>query len=193
MKRLFDLFFCLLSIPFAIPICLAAALAVWIECRASPIFWQMRLGQHEVPFRLIKIRTMSVDTVQAASHEVEQQQILKVGRIIRATKIDELPQLWNVIIGNMSLVGPRPGLAMQRELTRARRHYKVFDLRPGITGISQISGIDMSTPWELAKMDANYNRNWCLKRDLIILYRTLIGKGIGDAATRKEERDKDSR
>lgn len=185
MKRFFDLIVSYSALPFAIPICLIAAVAIWIECKASPFFWQVRLGRNEAPFRLCKLRTMSVDTIQAASHEVNQQQILKVGRIIRAIKIDEIPQLWNVIVGDMSLVGPRPGLPLQQELTAARRAFNVFELMPGITGVAQIAGIDMSSPWDLAERDATYNQSWQVTRDLNILCRTIMGSGSGDAATKK--------
>lgn len=184
MKRGFDLALSCLAIPFAIPICLIAGAAIWFECRASPFFWQSRLGRNEVPFRLLKLRTMAVDTIQAASHEVGQNHILHVGRIIRKTKIDELPQLWNVLIGEMSLVGPRPGLPVQQELTAARRAYNVYALTPGISGISQISGVDMSSPWELAKLDASYDHPWKMYKDLRIIVRTVLGKGGGDAATK---------
>lgn len=184
MKRFFDLIVSCSVLPFAIPICLLATISIWIECKASPFFWQVRLGRNEIPFRLLKLRTMAVDTIQAASHEVNQQQILKVGRIIRAIKIDEIPQLWNVLTGDMSLVGPRPGLPLQEELTTARRHFNVFELLPGITGVSQIAGVDMSSPWDLAKLDATYNHSWRVDRDLNILWRTILGSGSGDAATK---------
>jgi len=187
MKRIFDMVVCIFMIPLAFPICLAAAFAIWIECKASPFFWQVRLGRNEAPFRLLKLRTMAVDTIQAASHEVNQQQILKVGRIMRAIKIDEIPQLWNVLIGDMSLVGPRPGLPLQQELTTARRHFNVFGLLPGITGVSQIAGMDMSSPWELAKLDATYSQSWQMGRDLNILCRTILGSGSGDAATKNSK------
>lgn len=187
MKRVFDLVVCSFMIPAALPICLVAAVAILIECKASPFFWQVRLGHNETPFRLLKLRTMAVDTIQAASHEVNQRQILNVGRILRAIKIDEMPQLWNVLTGDMSLVGPRPGLPLQQELTAARRAFNVFELIPGITGISQIAGIDMSSPWDLAKLDASYNQPWRVDRDLIILLRTVLGNGSGDAATKNNK------
>jgi len=188
MKRFFDLIVSCLVLPFAVPICLLAAVVIWMECKASPFFRQVRLGRNEAPFRLLKLRTMAVDTVQGASHEINQQQILKVGRLIRAVKIDEIPQLWNVLVGDMSLVGPRPGLPMQQELTAARRAFNVFELMPGITGVSQVAGIDMSSPWDLAKLDATYNQAWRMDRDLDILCRTILGGGRGDAATKNGSR-----
>jgi O-antigen biosynthesis protein WbqP len=183
MKRVFDLLISAAVIPVAMPLCLIAAVVIWLECRASPFFLQTRLGRHERPFRLLKLRTMSVGTVEAASHEVGSQHILNSGRIARSSKIDELPQLLNVLKGDMSLVGPRPGLPVQGELTRARREYGVFEMLPGISGVSQIAGFDMSSPWELAKLDASYKGRWSLRRDFGILFRTILGKGSGDAAS----------
>ncbi len=187
MKRAFDLFFCCLIIPVAVPVCLIASCFIYAECRAPPFFWQSRLGRNEKPFGLFKLRTMAVGTVQAASHEVGINHILKVGRFLRATKIDELPQLWNVLKGEMSLIGPRPGLPAQDALTQARRNYGVFALLPGITGVSQVAGLDMSSPQELARVDAHYLGKWSLNRDLRILVGTFMGKGSGDAATRNHK------
>jgi O-antigen biosynthesis protein WbqP len=181
-KRVFDLVIALFLTPFAIFICLLAAICVTIECRSSPFFWQSRLGLYEKPFSLLKLRSMHVDTVQAGSHEIGESAILKTGTFIRKLKLDELPQLWNVLRGEMSLVGPRPGLVTQYELAAERRSYGVFKMLPGITGISQISKIDMSTPRKLSISDAVYSRPWTLKGDLRILARTILGSGMGDAA-----------
>lgn len=189
MKRIFDLILSCMMMPFAIPICLLSAVVIHMECKASPFFWQLRLGRDERQFRLLKLRTMTVDTIDAASHVVGQKQILRVGRVIRAIKIDELPQLWNVLTGNMSLVGPRPGLPVQQELTAARREHKVFTLLPGITGVSQIAGLDMSAPWELARVDATYIGPWRPSRDLAILFQTILGQGRGDAAAKHDLRN----
>ena len=125
---------------------------------------------------------MSIGTAEGASHEIGTATVLRVGRLIRKLKIDELPQLWNVLIGDMSLVGPRPGLPVQLELTEARRALGVFALRPGITGVSQVAGLDMSTPWQLAESDARYLGSWRAGRDLQILWQTASGGGRGDAA-----------
>jgi len=181
-KRLLDLLVSAAMTPFAVVVCLLVAVPIWLECRASPFFWQLRLGHKERQFKILKLRTMHPDTRQAGSHEVGQDAVLRVGRLVRGLKIDELPQLWNVLRGEMSLVGPRPGLIVQEELAEARRHYGVFDLLPGITGISQVRRIDMSTPWELAKLDATYATPWKLKTDLAILLKTVTGAGYGDAA-----------
>lgn len=183
MKRIFDLVVALLLAPVALVLCVLVAIPILVECRSSPFFWQVRLGKHERPFRLLKLRTMAVGTRDAASHEVGASHILRTGVVLRKLKIDELPQIWNVLTGDMSLVGPRPGLPLQAELTEARREHRVFDLRPGITGLSQIEGLDMSTPWELAVSDARYIGGWSLRQDISILLHTAFGKGAGDAAS----------
>lgn len=182
MKRMFDLVIAAVLSPFAIVICFLAAIPVMIECRGWPIFVQTRLGQYERPFNLFKIRTMRKSTPSVATHEVNANNILSSGSFLRRLKIDELPQLVNVLIGTMSLVGPRPGLPEQRELTEVRRKKGVYDLVPGITGISQLKRIDMSTPELLALTDIEYLQPWSIRRDLGILFSTFTGTGNGDPA-----------
>lgn len=181
-KRTFDLILAVALLPLGLIICLFAAIPVAIECRASPFFLQTRLGRHERRFRLLKLRTMHVATLDRASHEVGAHMILRSGRALRRLKIDELPQLWNVLTGAMSFVGPRPGLPNQIKLTDARRARGVFDLVPGITGPAQIRGINMSTPLRLAEVDSSYAQPWSLRRDLAIILATATGSGSGDAA-----------
>ncbi len=179
---MFDIVVAASLLPFAIAICFLAALPVMIECRGSPVFVQRRLGRHERPFYLMKLRTMHKLTPSAPTHEVGASSILKSAMLLRRLKIDELPQLVNVLIGTMSLVGPRPGLPEQHELTEARRIHGVYNLIPGITGIAQLRGIDMSTPELLASVDIDYMQPWSIRRDLIILLHTLTGVGNGDPA-----------
>jgi lipopolysaccharide/colanic/teichoic acid biosynthesis glycosyltransferase len=181
-KRCFDLAICIAIAPFALIICCIVALPIWWESKSNPFFRQVRLGRNEQPFNIIKLRTMRSCTPIGASHEIGVSYILQTGRLIRILKIDELPQLWNVFRGEMSLVGPRPGLPSQLELTRARRDMGIFDLLPGITGTGQLEGLDMSTPDKLAKSDAKYLVDWSLMLDLNILFHTAIGKGLGDAS-----------
>lgn len=182
MKRLFDVALGLLLAPVALIVCLIVALPIAIESKASPLFFQLRLGRHERPFYLVKVRTMRQSTPNMASHEIDSLHILTTGRLLRRLKIDELPQIWNVLSGTMSFVGPRPGLPNQLELLEARKECGVFALLPGITGIAQINGVDMSTPEKLARMDALYAGEWSLFRDLNILWVTFAGGGRGDAA-----------
>ena len=102
---------------------------------------------------------MKLDTKDVATHLLDESQVTPVGTILRRTKLDELPQLWNVLKGDMSLVGPRPCLPTQKELIKARDNLRVFAVRPGITGLAQINGIDMSQPKLLAKTDARMLEN----------------------------------
>lgn len=182
MKRLFDVLLALVAAPIALIICLLVAIPIALECRASPLFFQKRLGRGEKPFRLLKLRTMQPSTPSVASHKVEADNILVTGRILRRLKIDELPQIWNVLNGTMSFIGPRPGLPNQLDLLEARRAHGIFALSPGITGVAQIAGIDMSTPEKLAMADKSYIGPWSMARDIRILWATATGAGVGDAA-----------
>jgi lipopolysaccharide/colanic/teichoic acid biosynthesis glycosyltransferase len=180
-KRAFDLTLALLlAIPAALA-CSVAALLIWFDDHANPFFVQMRLGRDERPFRLVKLRTMRVGTGDRPSHETVRGSITRIGSIMRRTKLDELPQLWNVLCGDMSFVGPRPGLPSQIELAECRRRHGVDRLIPGITGVSQVRGLDMSTPERLAEMDATYTGDWSAARDIRLLIRTGMGSGRGDA------------
>jgi O-antigen biosynthesis protein WbqP len=161
--------------------CLMAAIIIWIECRANPLFVQTRIGLHCQPFKLFKLRTMRPDTIDAASHHVSQNQILRCGRSLRATKLDELPQILNILNGTMSVVGPRPCLPSQTELIAERQRRGVMDILPGITGISQVAGIDMSDPVKLAISDAEYLERRSIGLYLHCLVATFTGKGSGDA------------
>ena len=123
---------------------------------------------------------MSVDTASVASHLASTSSITKMGGFLRKTKLDELPQLWNVLKGEMSLVGPRPGLFNQKELTAAREDEGVYDVRPGITGLAQVNDIDMSTPELLAKTDAVMIRHMTLRNYFKYIFQTVLGAGSGD-------------
>ena len=180
-KRVFDLTLALLLTPPAVLACGVAALLIWLDDRSNPFFVQTRLGLHGQAFRLVKLRTMRIGTGDRPSHEEGRSSITRIGAIMRRTKLDELPQLWNVLRGEMSFVGPRPGLPTQIELAQSRRRHGVDHLLPGITGVSQVQGLDMSTPELLAETDATYIGEWSLVRDFRILIRTGLGSGSGDA------------
>jgi len=151
----------------------------WLENR-SPLFFQIRLGRDTRPFVLVKFRTMRPDAASVPTHMADPSAITPFGRFLRRSKLDELPQLWNVLVGDMSLVGPRPGLPSQAELTEARRAQGVFDVRPGITGLAQLSGIDMSTPTLLAQTDATMIAGLNFGAYLRFIFLTVTGKGYGD-------------
>lgn len=157
--------------------------AVWAVCAIdtrSPLFVQTRVGRHRRPFALYKFRTMRPGTASVATHLADASAITPLGNFLRRTKIDELPQLWNVLRGEMSLVGPRPCLTSQIELITAREALGVFTVRPGITGLAQLRGIDMSTPKLLAQTDAEMIAALDLCRYLRYIFATAVGKGGGD-------------
>ena len=123
---------------------------------------------------------MPVETKSVATHLVGARSVTKLGGVLRKTKLDELPQLWNVLKGEMSLVGPRPCLYNQEELIREREGRGVFDARPGITGLAQVNEIDMSTPEPLAQWDEKMIRTLTLKGYFSYILQTVLGKGAGD-------------
>ena len=178
--RFFDIILSLLGIivisTFLFPVFL---ISIIIQ-PGSPLFYQQRVGRHERLFTLLKLRTMSPDTESVGTHEVNPNQVTAWGRLLRKAKIDELPQLWNVLKGEMSLVGPRPCLPNQTELIQERQKLGVFRDRPGITGLAQIRGIDMSTPGLLAKTDAEMIRMMSIVLYFNYIFRTICGSGFGD-------------
>ncbi|MCK5750500.1 MAG: sugar transferase, partial [Oricola sp.] len=121
-----------------------------------------------------KFRTMAEDAPQAGTHEVAPGHITPLGRFLRKTKIDELPQVWNVARGEMNLVGPRPCLPSQTELIDRRRKLGVFECTPGVTGLAQVGGIDMSEPEKLARVDAEYCRLRTIVLDIKLLFATIF-------------------
>ncbi|CAM2982184.1 sugar transferase [Pseudoalteromonas distincta] len=179
MIRLLDFLLSLLGLLFAMPF-LVILYIIGLFDTGSPIFMQERVGLNKKPFMLIKFRTMAVGTASVASHLSSTTSITPFGGFLRKTKLDELPQLWNVLKGEMSLVGPRPGLFNQEELTKARENKNVFSVRPGITGLAQVNEIDMSTPELLAKTDRDMIDTLSLKTYFSYILKTLTGSGSGD-------------
>jgi lipopolysaccharide/colanic/teichoic acid biosynthesis glycosyltransferase len=146
----------------------------------APLFRQVRVGQHKRPFTLVKFRTMKPDTQSVATHLADPAAVTALGAFLRRTKLDELPQLWNVFKGEMSLVGPRPCLFNQEELVAERDSRGVFAARPGITGLAQIRGIDMSTPRLLAETDARMLEGLGVPAYFAYIVKTVTGSGSGD-------------
>ncbi len=147
----------------------------------SPIFIQTRVGKNQKSFKLIKFRTMSVETKSVASHLANNASITKLGNFLRKTKIDELPQLINVVKGEMSLVGPRPNLFNQQELIKEREALGVYNVLPGVTGLAQVQNIDMSTPQLLAKTDKQMIDTLTIQDYFKYIIMTATGSGSGDA------------
>jgi lipopolysaccharide/colanic/teichoic acid biosynthesis glycosyltransferase len=170
----------LIDIAFAIGVLLALGWLLgllWLLVRAtSPgpgIFAQTRLGRHQRPFTLYKLRSMRAGTRDMGTHEASADVVTGVGRFLRGTKLDELPQIINMLRGELTLIGPRPGLPMQSELSAERQKRGVFDVTPGLTGLAQVQGIDMSDPVRLAAVDAEYARLQSLALDARIALATV--------------------
>lgn len=181
MIRILDFIFSLCGLIFLSPVFLIIYGLIW-RSGDAPLFRQQRVGRHQKPFVLIKFRTMSMDTASVASHLVKTSAITPMGHFLRRTKLDELPQLWNVLKGEMSLVGPRPCLPSQTALIEARAQRHIFNVRPGITGLAQLQRIDMSTPELLAVTEEKMLKNYHLGDYFRYLVRTVLGGGAGDAA-----------
>lgn len=177
--RLLDFIFAFCGLVFGFPVLLILTI-IGLFDTGSPIFRQVRVGRHKKPFTLVKFRTMKKDTASVASHLASASAITPFGSFLRKTKLDELPQLWNVLWGDMSLVGPRPGLFNQEELTAARDKLGIYNARPGITGLAQVNEIDMSTPELLAETDAKMLQSLTLTDYFKYIFMTVAGKGSGD-------------
>lgn len=183
MIRFFDIVFSSLGLIVGFPVLLLIYLISLLDT-GSPLFRQVRVGRYRQPFTLVKFRTMRMDTASVASHLASASSITRLGSFLRKTKLDELPQLWNVFKGEMSLVGPRPNLFNQEELIAERAARGVYNARPGITGIAQVNDIDMSTPQLLAETDASMLRDMRVRLYFKLLLQTLLGKGRGDRVVR---------
>ena len=177
--RMFDIVFAAVGLLLAPPVMLSIFLLCLLDT-GRPVFRQERLGRSQASFHLVKFRTMVPNTPSVGTHLASSHSITPLGQFLRRTKLDELPQLWNVLKGEMSLIGPRPGLPSQIELTLVREKYGVFDVRPGITGLAQVSGIDMSTPELLAQTDARMIAEMSIYNYFKYIFLTVAGKGRGD-------------
>lgn len=179
MIRVFDILFSLFGLLFLFPLGIVLYV-IGIFDTGSPFFVQERVGKNKRPFSLFKFRTMKVNTKSVASHLVNPDSVTSFGRFLRRSKLDELPQLWNVLKGDMSLVGPRPNLFNQKELILERDKVGVYRFLPGITGLAQINEIDMSTPKKLAETDILMLKDISLKKYFGYIFSTILGKGQGD-------------
>lgn len=184
MIRLFDIVFSLLGLIISSPLLLTLLLIGLVDS-GSPLFCQQRVGRNQKPFTLIKFRTMKKNTEDIASHLVSSAAITPFGHFLRRSKLDELPQLWNVLKGDMSLVGPRPCLFNQHKLIDYRQKQGVFSVLPGITGLAQVNEIDMSMPKLLAETDAKMIASMSLLYYFKYIIQTVLGKGAGDRVNKE--------
>ena len=172
-KRLIDICGAAAGLVASSPVLAVASIAIWAEDRHTPLFRQVRVGQHRQPFVLVKFRSMRIATETVESHAASDAWVTRVGRILRRTNIDEIPQLWNVLLGDMSLIGPRPALPSQEGLVALREAANVYDLKPGLTGLAQVRSYDGMPEAEKAAHDAEYARRVTFWVDTAIVLRTL--------------------
>jgi O-antigen biosynthesis protein WbqP len=179
MTRIFDILFSFFGLLVLSPI-IFVLLIIGLFDTGSPLFRQERVGVNQKPFNLLKFRSMQINTKAVATHLVNVSSITKWGTFLRKSKLDELPQLFNVLKGDMSFVGPRPNLFNQTELIEERSKRRVYAIRPGITGLAQINKIDMSTPQLLAETDAQMIACFNVWNYYKYIFLTVFGKGFGD-------------
>lgn len=184
MLRFLDSVFSMTGLVLGAPVLLVIYFVGLLDT-GSPLFLQERVGRNQRPFTLLKFRTMRPGTASVASHLIEASAVTPFGAFLRRTKLDELPQLWNVLKGEMSLVGPRPCLISQTELISERESRGVFNARPGITGLAQVNKIDMSTPILLAETDSQMLKELTLSAYFKFIFMTVVGKGSGDAVKQR--------
>ena len=186
LKRLVDIIFCIFILLFFGWLMILVALIIPLTSHGPALFRHERVGQNGKLFTCFKFRSMAVDAVQVGTHEIDTGKITSVGKLIRKSKIDELPQIWNILANDMTLIGPRPCLPSQTELVALRKSAGIYSLKPGISGLAQINKIDMSDPKRLVEWDRRYLDLQCLALDFSIVFNTAIGSGQGDPAQRSK-------
>jgi len=175
-----DVTLAILVFPIMLSTILLASLIILILEFQSPIFLQKRVGMRGKAFLIFKLRTMKAQQVDLPTHLVSASEVTKFGRFLRKYKIDEFPQIFNVLLGDMSFVGPRPCLLSQTELIKCRSEYGLLDVLPGITGIAQVNGIDMSDPRRLASAEGNFYSSLDLSTYFLTIFATFSKRSLSD-------------
>jgi len=191
-KRCMDFFLALIGLVVLSPVFVVLMLLIKIDSRGPIFFKQLRVGKNKTHFYILKFRTMRVDAPKdTPTHLLEnpEQYITRVGRFLRKTSLDELPQLWNILMGDMSIIGPRPALWNQYDLIAERDKYGANDILPGLTGWAQINGRD-ELPIEIkARLDGEYVMKMCFLMDLKCFFYTIIkvlkSEGVVEGGVRK--------
>ena len=188
-KRLFDILLSAAMLLVLSPVLLVIAVAVAVDTKASPLFVQTRMGRNNVPFSMYKFRTMSPNApANVATYKLQNanRYISRLGSLLRRTSVDELPQQWNILKGDMSYIGPRPVVLTEKLLLELRARNGANTVRPGLTGWAQVNGRDDVAIMEKAMLDAYYVQRFSLSVDLRILFRTvhcvLFAKGVTEGA-----------
>jgi len=176
MKRLFDLFICFIAGLILLPFFIIITLAVRVTSRGPSLYWSDRVGLNNLIFRMPKFRTMQINTPAVATHLLTDpdQYLTPIGSFLRKTSLDELPQLWSIMKGDMSFVGPRPSLFNQDDLIYLRTQSGVHELVPGLTGWAQINGRDELPVPDKVKLDVEYLQRQSFWFDINILWLTFI-------------------
>jgi len=176
MKRLFDLLLVIIAMLVLLLPMLLVALAVWLTSPGSVIHWSDRTGRYNKIFKMPKFRTMHVDTAPVATHLLSNPDawLTPIGSFLRKSSLDELPQLWSILVGDMSFVGPRPALFNQHDLIALRTEQGVHLLLPGLTGWAQVNGRDKLTIHDKVKLDVAYLQHRSLAFDVYILLLTFV-------------------
>jgi O-antigen biosynthesis protein WbqP len=178
-KRIFDLSIVLIVFIPLMPLLIATYLMIILTSKGPALYWSQRVGLNNQLFDMPKFRSMRIDTPALATHIMNQQAnpngyLTPVGSFIRKTSLDELPQLWSVLKGDMAIVGPRPALFNQADLIALRTEHGLDKLRPGITGWAQVNGRDEVSIPEKVALDAYYLKHQCFKLDCHIILLTLL-------------------
>ena len=176
MKRVFDIFFvCLVALILFLPL-LLVAITVRLTSRGPALYWSDRVGRYNVIFKMPKFRSMRVGTPAVATHLLgdPQEHLTPIGSFLRKSSLDELPQLWSILVGDMSFVGPRPALFNQQDLIGLRTELAVHTLLPGLTGWAQMNGRDELPIPEKVKLDLAYLQRQSLWFDIYILWMTFV-------------------
>jgi len=190
-KRVLDAVLSFLALLILSPIFLILAIAIKVDSKGSVLFTQNRIGIHKSHFCMLKFRTMRVDTPHdTPKHLLEDpaQWITKVGGFLRKTSLDELPQIWNIFVGQMSIIGPRPALWNQDELIQARDKYGANGAKPGLSGLAQINGRDSLTDEEKARLDGEYAKNMSFRMDVSCFLKTIVRVWKFDIAEGRREK-----
>lgn len=182
-KRIFDVILSFLGLIVLSPVFLILIIAIKIDSKGPILFKQKRIGIHKNHFNILKFRTMRIDTPKdTPTHLLEnpEQWITKVGKFLRKTSLDELPQIWNIFIGQMSIIGPRPALWNQYDLVDERDKYGANDVPPGLTGLAQINGRDELPIKVKAKLDGEYVEKIGFWMDVKCFFGTIISVAKSD-------------
>jgi len=176
MKRLFDITLALLAINLLLLTMIFIALVIYLTSKGSVLYWSDRVGQLNNNFQMPKFRTMRIDTPAIATHLLNNpdQWLTPIGSFLRKSSLDELPQLWSIIKGDMSFVGPRPALFNQDDLIALRTQVGVHQLQPGLTGWAQINGRDELPIPDKVKLDLEYMQRQSFGFDCYILWMTFL-------------------